>query len=80
MSFALAVVLTMNARRFQRTHPSRGMASALNASKDIAMSVTDLALVCESEPVLGAVCTAVVGSACTARVLDAGSSSRGQIF
>ena len=37
------------------------------------MGVTDLALTCESEPVMDAVYTAVVGSACTGRVLDAGS-------
>ena len=33
-SVALAVVLTMNARRFQ-THPLSGVGSSLNASKDI---------------------------------------------
>ena len=36
------------------------------------MGVTDLALTCGSEPVMDAVCTAVVGSARTGRVLDAG--------
>ena len=53
LSFALAVVLTMNARRFQSQHPLSGMGSSLNASKDIGLGVTDLALTCESEPVVG---------------------------
>ena len=43
LSFALAMVHTTNARRFQKTHPSREMESALNASKDITMGVADLA-------------------------------------
>ena len=43
LSFALASVLTMNARRFQRTHPLSEMGPALNASKDIDMGVTDSA-------------------------------------
>ena len=37
------MVLTMNARRFQRTHPLSGMGSSLNASKDNGVGVTDLA-------------------------------------
>ena len=37
------------------------------------MGVTDLALGCESEPVMDAVCTAVFGPARTGHVLDAGS-------
>ena len=49
------------------------MRSALNASKDIGVGVTDLVLNCESEPVMDAVCAAVVGSARAGRVLDAGS-------
>ena len=48
------------------------MGSSLNASKDIGLGVTDLALTCESEPVMDAVYTAVVGSACSC-VLEAGS-------
>ena len=52
------------------------MGSSLNASKDIGVGVTDLALACGSEPVAGAVCTAVVGSARTGRVLDAGSAHK----
>ena len=44
LSVALTVVLTMNARRFQRTHLLSGMGSSLNASKDVGVGVTDLAL------------------------------------
>ena len=39
LSFALAVVLTVEARRFQRTHPLSGMGSSLNASKDTGMGL-----------------------------------------
>ena len=42
LSFTLAMVLTVNARRFQRTHPLSGMGSPLNASKDIGMGRVDL--------------------------------------
>ena len=35
LSFALAMGLTLKARRFQRTHPFNNRRSALNASKDI---------------------------------------------
>ena len=45
LPFAFAMILTMNARRFQRTHPLSGTGSALNASKDIGMGVSDIALV-----------------------------------
>ena len=44
LSFTLAMILTMDARRFQRTHLLSGMGSSLNASKDIGMGVVDLAL------------------------------------
>ena len=37
------MVMTMNARRFLGTHPLSEMGSALNASKGIAVGVTDLA-------------------------------------
>ena len=58
----------------QRTYPLRGMRDySFNASKDIGMGVTDLALACGSEPVFDAVFAAVVGSARTGRLLDAGS-------
>ena len=73
LSFALAMILTIDARGFQRTHLLRGMGSSINASKDISMQVTDLALTCGSEPVVGAVCTAVNGFARTGRAHDAGS-------
>ena len=44
LSFALVMVLTMTARRFQRTHPLRGMGNySVNASKDVGMRVVDLA-------------------------------------
>ena len=44
LSFALAMVLTINSQRFQRTHPFRGMGdSSLNAPKDVAMGLTCLA-------------------------------------
>ena len=72
LSFAPAMVLTMNARRFQRTHLLSGTGSSLNASKDIDMGVPDLALKCESEPVMDAVCTAVAGSYRIGRVLYVG--------
>ena len=74
LSFAHAMVLTMSARRFQRTHPLGGMGSSLNASKDFDVEVSDLALTCGSEPVMDTVCTGVVGSARTGRELDAGSA------
>ena len=67
------MILTMNARRFQRTHHLTGMGSSLNASKDIGMGVSGFALTCGSEPVVDAVCPAVVGSRRTGRLLDAGS-------
>ena len=74
LSSALAVTLTTNARRCQRTHPLRGMGDySLNAPKDIGLGVTDLALACGLEPLMDAVCTAVVGSARTGPELDAGS-------
>ena len=64
----------MNERRFQRTHPLRGMGDcSLNESKDFGMGVTDLSLACGSEPEMDAVWTAVVGSARTGPALDAGS-------
>ena len=44
------------------------------------MGVTDFVLTCGSEPVVGAVCTAVVGFARTGRALDARLCSRGQIL
>ena len=37
------MVLTMNARRFQRTHPLSGMGSSLNVLNNIDMGVTYLA-------------------------------------
>ena len=71
------MILTMNARRFQRTHPLRGLGDySLNASTDIGMGVIDLALTCGSEPEVDAVFTAVVFSDRTSRVLDAGSGRR----
>ena len=76
LSFALAMILTMNTRRLQRTHPWSGMGSSLEASKDIGNGVTDFALTCGSETVVDAVCTAVVGSARTGRVHVAGSDRK----
>ena len=68
-------ILTMNARRFQRTHLLRGVGDyVLNASKDTGMVVADLAPTCESEPVVDAVCAAEVGSDRPGRVLDRGSA------
>ena len=55
LAFALAVVFTTNARRFQRTHPLSGMESSLSASRDIGKVVTDFKLTCGSEPVMDAV-------------------------
>ena len=55
------MIHTVNARRLQSTH-------FLSC-----VGVTDLAFTCGSEPVVDAVCTAVVGSARTGRVLNAGS-------
>ena len=51
-------VLTMNARRFQRTHLLSLTGSSLNASKEIEMRVTDLSPTCGSEPVMDAACPA----------------------
>ena len=73
LSLEHAMILTMDARRLQRTHPLCGMGSSLNTSKNVGMGVTDFALTCGSEPVVDAVCTAAVGSTRTGRVLDAGS-------
>ena len=73
LSFTLAMIFTVNARRFQRTHPSRGMGDcSLNASKDIDMGIIYLSLIV-NKPVIDAVKTAVVGSDRTSRELDAGS-------
>ena len=77
MSFALAMVLTMNARRFQRTHPPSGMGSSLNASRDVAIGVIDLTPT--SELVIDAGYAAVVGSAFSC-VLDAGSDREDRFF
>ena len=41
------------------------------------MGVDDFALTCGSEPVMNAVCTAVVGSARSGRLRDAGSDREG---
>ena len=74
LSFALSMVHTMNARRFQRTHPLSGMGEcSLNASKEIGMGIIDFALACGSKPVADDLRFAVVGSDRTRRVLDAGS-------
>ena len=62
LSFALVVVLTMNARRFQRTHCLSGSGSSLNASKDIGMEISDIMPI--SEPVIDAGYASVVGSPC----------------
>ena len=64
LSFALVVILTVNARRFQRKHPLSGMGSALNASKDNGVGVIDLVHICGSESMMDAVHATVVGSAC----------------
>ena len=45
LSFARAMIFTMDARRLQRTHLLSGMGSSLNASKWTCVGVTDLALV-----------------------------------
>ena len=67
------MVLTMNARRFQRTHPLSGVGFALNASQDICMGVTDLTPT--SETVIDAGSTAVLGSTCR-YVFEASSACR----
>ena len=54
------MILTMNARQFQRTHPLSGMGSSLNASEDFGMGVTDLAPVCNTDTVMDAMYTAIV--------------------
>ena len=48
------------------------MESSLNASKDVATGVTGIPLTCGPEPVMDAVCTAVIGPACSC-VLEARS-------
>ena len=40
--FALAVILTLDARRFQRTHPLSGMGCSLKVSKHMGLGVIDL--------------------------------------
>ena len=75
-TLGLAVYLSrlpMNARRFQRPQPLSGVGEySLKASKDIGMGVA--ALACGSEPLVDAVCAAMVVSARTGRVLNAGSA------
>ena len=73
LSFALAMILTLNARRFRRTHPLRGMGTSISPSKNFGMGILDPELSCGSEPVTDAVRSTVVGSARTGRVLNAGS-------
>ena len=74
LSFELAMILTMNARRFQRTHFCVEWEIIHSTRQGIFWyGVTDLALACGSEPVVDAECTAVVGSTFTGPVLDAGS-------
>ena len=80
MSFALAMILTMNARRFQRTHTSSGMRSSLCTSKDTGMGNIYIAHICASESMMDAVRVTVVGSACAGLELDAGSGHKRQIF
>ena len=53
-----------------------GIGSSLNASKDVGVGVTDFVFTCGSEPVMDTMCTAVVVSARTGRMLD-GDSDRG---
>ena len=73
LSFALAMVLTINSQRFQRTHPFRGMGdSSLNAPKDVAMGLTCLAPIVNQIQWL-AQDSAVDGSACSC-VLETGSA------
>ena len=43
LSFALATILTMNARRSQRTQPLSGVGSSLNASEDLRVEGIDFA-------------------------------------
>ena len=62
LSLALAMVLTMNAQRFQRAHLLRDMGSLLNTSKDTGMGVIDLAHICGFVSAMDAVCTTVFGS------------------
>ena len=76
LSFALAMVLTMNARRSQRTHLLSDMGSLLNASKDTGMGVIDFAHICGSESTVDAVHPTVVDSACAGLELDAGSGHK----
>ena len=59
----LAMVLTMNARRFQRTHP-------------LTVGVVDFAHVCGLESMVDAVRATVVGSACAGLEFDAGSGHK----
>ena len=55
LSFALAMVLSMNARRFQRPHPLRGAGTSTSASNDFGTGIIDTVLTCGSEPRMGAV-------------------------
>ena len=41
LTFALAMILTMNGRRFKRAHPVSGMGSLLSTSKDVGLEVID---------------------------------------
>ena len=70
------MILTMNARRFQRTDPLSGLGS----SQDICMGVPDLALTSGSVPVMDAVCTSEVGSTRIGRVLDGASDREDRPF
>ena len=70
---SLAMILTMNAPRFQRTHLLSGVGSSPNASKDTGMGITDITPI--SAPVIDGGYTAVVGSVCPF-VFEAGSGCK----
>ena len=71
LSFAMATILTMSVRPFQRTHLIFTQRVKGHHTGDI-----DFAPTCGSEPGVGGVRTAMVGSDRTGRVLDAALGAR----
>ena len=65
-------VLTMT-RRFQRTHPLRGMETSSSSSNDFGMGIVDPVLTCGFALRMDVVNSKVVDPARTGRVLDGGS-------
>ena len=73
---ALSMILTMNVH--SRENIFRMELDPHSSRQKILVGINDLELTCGSEPVMDKVCTAMVGSARTGRVCDAGSDREGR--